>query len=428
MLLPLPGLDHAPEGAIICRVAPEGLAWIDASTAAREFLGEPLGGPGRATLLDVVHPDDRALAAEEFRRAAELGERHDFVLRLCSAQGDWHFVRGDAQARYDRDGTLNHVRCHFIDVTDRIRAEQELRRRTELLTEANDQLRQANFQLKQTQAQLVHTEKLAALGTLAAGMAHELNNPLAFASNNAAVLERDVATVLVLIAAYREGRSAIATNIPELDERLDQLERQGDLAYLQEHLVDTARATRRGVLRAAKIVADLRSFARLDLAHLAEINPNDSLDQAITLLGEHLTRLQIEVIRDYGTLPSLECVVGSINQVLFHLLMNAVQAIEDAARRSGRITVSTRAQADEMVIEITDDGCGIPAEVLPRIFDPFFTTKPVGRGTGLGLSISHGIVTEHQGRIEVENNVGQGARCRLRLPIRRLATSIEPTQ
>ena len=414
------GLQGAPPDTLICRLAPESLECLEVSPAANDFLGDIVEG---ASFLDSVHPDDQALARDEFRKAATVGERHELVLRLRDASGQWHFVRLDAQARDDREGHLNHIRCHFVDVTGRIREEQELRRRTEQLTEANEQLRQINRQLRETQAQLVHSEKLAGLGTLAAGMAHEINNPLAFASNNAAVLERDTSALLEILAAYQQGRPAIAAAMPELDARIEQLEQHWLLPYLQEHLASVARSTRRGIHRVAQIVASLRAFAQLDRSQTAEIHLSESLDQALELLCELFSRHHIEVVRDYQPVAPVECAAASVNQVFYHLLVNAAEAIEDGGKGSGRIRVATRTEENEAVVEIADDGCGIAPETLPRIFDPFFTTKAVGRGTGLGLSISHGLIVDHGGRIEVESTVRQGALFRVRLPLGRASPS-----
>lgn len=167
----------------------------------------------------------------------------------------------------------------------------------------------------------------------------------------------------------------------------------------------------------ARIVANLREFAQLDRGRLTEIHVNAALDQVLELLGGHLERLRIEVVRDYAALPAVECATASVNEVFFQIVTNAVHAIEDGGKASGRIRLVTRAVDGEVCIEIIDDGCGIPPEVLPRVFDPFFTTKRVGRGAGLGLSTSHGVVSSHGGRIEVESVPGEGSLVRVRLPV-----------
>lgn len=419
MLLPNPALGAAPPIGMICRLEPVTLRWLDVSAPLGDFLGGTTDELRAESLLAYLHHDDQALAADEFRQAAELGERHDFVLRVRSKLDQWHYMRVHTQARYDRDGRLNHFRCNFKDVTDRIRAEQELRRRTEQLTAANERLRQANQKLKEAQSQLVHSEKLAALGTLAAGMAHEINNPLAYATNNVAVLEREITALLGIIARYREGAAVLKTGAPELAETIARLEQEIDLPYLQQNLIGITQATRKGLKRVAQIVQNLRGFAQLDRAEIGEIDVNESLDQTLSMLNDLLARQQIEVVRDYGSLPPLECAPAHINQVFLNLLMNAMQAIESPGKTSGRIEVKTARAGDDAVVEVADDGCGIPPDVLPKIFDPFFTTKPVGRGTGLGLSLSHGIIAEHGGRIEVESAVGRGTRFRVVLPLRR---------
>jgi signal transduction histidine kinase len=233
---------------------------------------------------------------------------------------------------------------------------------------------------------LVQSEKLASLGLLSAGVAHEINNPLAFVSNNLAILERDI-------------------------------RKENDLPSLQQDIERILASTRQGVKRVADIVQHLRDFARLDRAEFDRVDIHDAITGALEMLQGRLSRCQIAVERDFGDLPLVSCAPAQLNQVFLNLLVNAIQAIEATAQRRGRIEIRTRAAGGAVIVELTDDGCGIPAEILPRIFDPFFTTKPVGAGAGLGLSISHGIVSGHGGRIEVESPPGQGTRFRVLLPV-----------
>jgi signal transduction histidine kinase len=250
-------------------------------------------------------------------------------------------------------------------------------------------------------------------------MAHEINNPLAFAMNNVSVLGREIGDLLRLVILYQGGLAEIQRAQPELARSIEQLQSEADIPYLEQNLPRMTEATRQGLQRVAKIVENLRGFAQLDRSAIAVVDLNQSLDHSLGMLADSLAQQKVTVERDFATLPPLECAGAQLNQAFLNLLLNALQAIEATGRGSGQLRLATRAAEGDVVIEVADDGCGIPPDVLPRIFDPFFTTKPVGRGTGLGLSIGHGIIAEHGGRIEVESTVGVGTVFKIHLPVER---------
>jgi PAS domain S-box-containing protein len=267
------------------------------------------------------------------------------------------------------------------------------------------------------QGRVVQAEKLASIGLLSAGVAHEINNPLAYVSNNLAVLERDLRGLALVLAAYEEGRPILETANPELAERIASLTLENDLPYIQATLGPILESTRQGVKRVSRIVQNLREFARLDQAAIDRLDLNAAISRCLELIRGRLERHHIDVVQNLGEIPPIVCAPGQINHVILNLLLNAQQAIVETGRERGRIEIGTQANRREVILEITDDGCGIPQEIHSRIFDAFFTTKPVGEGTGLGLSISHSIVSDHGGRIELESTPGQGSRFRVILPV-----------
>jgi signal transduction histidine kinase len=280
---------------------------------------------------------------------------------------------------------------------------------------AGERIIRLEHHLRETQAALVQTEQLASLGRLAAGVAHEINNPIAFVINNLAVLRRDVQAALAVLEKYGEGREALARSEPALIADVARLEEEMDLAYFRENVGRMFDSSDDGLQRIRAIVQNLRDFARLGEAEYKEVDLNAALRSTLEALGHELEQKALRVEAGLKEIPPVACHPGKINQVFFHVLQNAIHA----TNRGGSIEVRTRPDGDGAVlVEIEDQGAGIRPEDLPHIFEPFFTTKPVGAGAGLGLSVSYGIVHDHGGTLEVESAVGRGSLFRIRLPIR----------
>ncbi|MDR3634175.1 MAG: PAS domain S-box protein [Isosphaeraceae bacterium] len=269
------------------------------------------------------------------------------------------------------------------------------------------------------QAMLVQQDKLASIGQLSAGVAHEINNPLAYVANNLAVLEREIKGVVQILALYEAERPTLAPAVPDTLAKIDALCNELDWPYLRENLDRMLSRTREGVQRVANIVHSLRNLARTSNVKLESVPLAELLESSLEMVRGRLRRENIEVIVEHGDVPPVQCMPSQIAQVLLNLLINAAQAVEGRwPDGGGWVRVATRCDGNMAVLEVSDNGCGIPADVMPRLFDPFFTTKPVGEGTGLGLSISHGIVNGHGGRIEVESSPQKGSCFRVLLPLK----------
>jgi PAS domain S-box-containing protein len=267
------------------------------------------------------------------------------------------------------------------------------------------------------QARVIQSEQMASLGEMSAGVAHEINNPLGFVANNLAVLDRDIKGLRALQAEYDRAKEAIEQTRPELARKIAQIAEEIDLEYLNQNIERILESTRQGVKRVADIVQNLRKFSRVDEVAMDRVDIHDAIKSSLEMIQGRLERRNIAVEKRFAQLPAVACSPTQLNQVFLNLLVNAMQAIEATRRPTGRIEIVTRAADGEVIVEIADDGCGIPAETIPKIFNPFFTTKKIGEGTGLGLSITHAIVRDHNGEIEVESKPGEGTRFRVILPI-----------
>ena len=265
--------------------------------------------------------------------------------------------------------------------------------------------------LEEARDQLLQSEKLASIGQLAAGVAHEINNPIGFVNSNLGTLKKYVDALFGLIDEYAALDASAA---PEVRQRLEDARSRADFEFLRQDVVSLIAESMDGTTRVRRIVQDLRDFSRPGETEWQQADLHAGLESTLNVVWNEI-KYKAEIVRDYGDLPAVECLPFQLNQVFLNLLVNAAQAIAER----GSITLRTARDGDFVTIAVSDTGCGIPPENLARIFDPFFSTKPVGKGTGLGLSVAYGIVAKHGGRIEVNSEPGKGTTFTVRLPIRR---------
>jgi len=289
--------------------------------------------------------------------------------------------------------------------------EETVRERTEDIRFQKDQLEKTLQELKATQAQLVQSEKMASLGQLTAGIAHEINNPVNFIASNVEALKLDFADLQMLLDRIDELPNC--ENPQKCLEEINQLSASLDVTLLKTEIGDLIGGVERGAQRTKDIVSGLRTFSRDNKDRFELANIHEGLDSTLVILGNKL-KDRIQIKKEYGEIPKVYCQISKLNQVFLNIINNAIQAIND---EEGVITISTRAVEEHVHISISDTGSGMDELIKKRIFEPFYTTKEVGKGTGLGLSISYGIVEHHRGKIQIESEPGQGATFTLILPI-----------
>ncbi|MDD2708188.1 MAG: PAS domain S-box protein [Verrucomicrobiae bacterium] len=295
------------------------------------------------------------------------------------------------------------------DVTAQKKAEGELLKTMRDLAEANRHLHDS-------QSQLLQSEKMASLGQLAAGVAHEINNPMGFINSNLGTLGGYIETLKKLLALHERylevSRDGAGGEGEKILREIGELRKREDVSFILEDVDLLVNESLEGTRRVKEIVTGLKSFARLDEADIKEANLNEGIEATLKLIWNEL-KYKCEIRKKLGTLPPLRCHPGQLNQVFMNLLINASHAISE----KGTITIETGVENGQIVIRIADTGAGIPEENLSKLFTPFFTTKPVGKGTGLGLSIAYGIVKKHHGDIQVESKAGKGTAFTIRLPL-----------
>ena len=308
----------------------------------------------------------------------------------------------------DREGRIIGTFGISRDITERRRIEAAMQAQMLELTTLNSKLSEA-------QSQLLQSEKMASVGQLAAGVAHEINNPIGFISSNLNSLKGQVADLLRVLEAYKQAEPALA-EYADLMTDIENAKARADLEFLQDDIVNLVSESLEGVNRVKKIVDNLKDFSRVDTAEWHYANLENGLDSTLNIVWNEV-KYKAEVKKVYAGLPEIDCMASQINQVFMNLLVNAAQAIEE----KGLITLSTGFDDKDVWIDVADSGRGIKPEHLSKIFDPFFTTKPVGKGTGLGLSLAYGIIQRHHGRLEVSSELDKGTVFHVVLPRKRAA-------
>jgi len=392
-----------------------------------------LNDPDGALLLSFIV--DQVLEPELLRQrlnaVLDSSENHDLL-----HHHDGRFFEFGSRPQYLHEQIIGRV-FNFQYVTKRTLAETALREsrdflevrvleRTADLHAANEKLEHDKelqslliHKLETAQNQLLQSERMASIGQLAAGVAHEINNPVGFVNSNLGSLQNYVHDLFKLIAAYEQAEPAL----PEgLNQQINQVKAEIDLIFLRVDAPDLLKESIDGLQRVTRIVQDLKNFSHVDESERQWADIEMGLESTLRVVWNEL-KYKAEVVKEFAGLPQIECFPFQLNQVFMNLLINASHAIE----AHGTITIRTGLSESHAWVEIQDTGKGIKPEHLERIFEPFFTTKPVGKGTGLGLSLAYGIIQKHHGKITVQSELGQGSTFRVTLPLKQPDAADSPT-
>jgi len=349
--------------------------------------------------LTLIHPDQRELVEQRASQRLK-GEAVPQCYETKRLRKDGKTIWCEIMVTHIQYRGRPAVMGNVIDISERKQTEEEK---------------------KKLETQILQSEKMAAIGQLAAGVAHEINNPTGFVSSNLKTLSDYQNDMLSLIEEYRKlaahlkeamAKAQFPGPIPEQMKRIVALESEVDIDYILDDSPNLIKESREGTERIKSIVIDLKDFAHPGDQELKYADINKNLDSTLNIVWNEL-KYKTTVTKDYGELPEVRCYPQQLNQLFMNLMLNAAQAIE----KHGEIRIATRAVDGYAEIAISDTGVGIPKKNLSRIFDPFFTTKDVGKGTGLGLNIAYNIVKKHKGTIEVESEVGKGTTFTVRIPV-----------
>ncbi|CUI04094.1 Signal transduction histidine kinase [Janthinobacterium sp. CG23_2] len=353
--------------------------------------------------FDHIHPDDAPAIFSSLALVFVEGQRA-YEYRFRAADGAYLWMHDTLRLIRDEQGAPLEVIGSLTDIT--IRKTME-----EALYSKGQEQQLLIGRLQEAQNQLLQSEKMASIGQLAAGIAHEINNPVGFVNSNMGSLQKYVET---LFGVVREYDAAIAAHSPPpaLTAAIAQIGKRADLAFLQDDATDLVRESMDGLKRVKDIVQALKDFSHVGENEWQVADLHHGLDSTLNIVSNEI-KYKATVDKQYGQIPQVTCLASQLNQVFMNLLVNAGHAIKE----KGVITIRTGAEDGWVWVAVSDTGCGIAQEHLNRIFEPFFTTKPVGSGTGLGLSLSYGIVNKHGGRIDVASVPGEGTTFTVRLPV-----------
>lgn len=359
-----------------------------------------IGDEEKAQLLEQVKAAQKSIAVAEFKYSRTVIDKAAITNVLNAS------IQEIEKQKKDIEEAKNEIAKNMF----------ELDKQKQLIEIKNRVLNETMDTLKEAQTQLVQSEKMASLGQLTAGVAHEINNPINFVSANIKPLKEDMADLMGYINFYRN--TIKEKNLEDAFGGKEKMPDEQEINLVLQEVEDLLKGIEEGAVRTAEIVKGLRNFSRLDQHAVKKASINEGLESTLTLL--HSTyKDRIEIIKNLGNIPEVVCFPGQINQVFMNLLSNAIQAIPG----NGQIFVTTAEAGDKVRISIKDTGGGIPENIRSKIFDPFFTTKDVGKGTGLGLSISYGIIQKHNGTIAVESEPGKGSEFIITLPIEQPLTN-----
>lgn len=352
--------------------------------------------------FDHIHPDDIPQIFSSIAMLFSEGKQ-TYEYRFKSSNGDYVWMHDMLKLIRDETGNPLEVVGSLTDITKRKQMESELQKQT-------DEQRLLIAKLNSTQEQLVEAEKMASVGQLAAGVAHEINNPLGFVNSNMGTLQNYVQTVFSVFDEY----DALVKKFPpehDVTKRFKAIREKNDLEFLREDVAELVKESIDGLKRVKNIVQSLKDFANAEEVEFQESDIHLGIDKTIKAASIDI-KSTVKVVKNYGELPQITCLITQLNQVFMGMFVNAVYAVGN----EGIVTISTGCDKEGIWIKFADTGTGIAPENISRIFEPFFTTKPVGTGTGLGLSLSYGIVKKHGGRIEVESEIGKGTCFTIHIP------------